>query len=337
MNVSAEEIMRKAVEAGEGMDHYYTLSESKVYQGNALIEHSILKEYVANGKRKTITHDQLAGKDKRTEALNDGTKTIIYDKYNHRAFEMEITAEEDAESHDSKGKMNGMLGITKYSHALELIGEEKILDFDTFHIEAKAKVSDHVFGDTALWVDQKTGFIIKMISEAGGIRTELEYKEIDLSPVFAADTFALNIPDDVEIKDLESFAPDTVTLAEAEEILQQAFYLFPENEFDLKDIEMHHIDGIITRNELNLTYYSKADMPMFYLSIFHSPEEMEIEKADVEIRGKKADYERVVNSITWDEEGLRYSIIMIGSEVEKNEMIERAESMVLSSDLNKHP
>ena len=43
MNVSAEEIMRKAVEAGEGMDHYYTLSESKVYQGNALIEHSILK------------------------------------------------------------------------------------------------------------------------------------------------------------------------------------------------------------------------------------------------------------------------------------------------------
>ncbi|MEK4304358.1 hypothetical protein [Oceanobacillus sp. FSL K6-0251] len=76
---------------------------------------------------------------------------------------------------------------------------------------------------------------------------------------------------------------------------------------------------------------------MFYLSIFHSPEGMEIEKADVEIRGRKAAYEKVVNSITWDEEGLRYSIIMIGSEVEKNEMIERTESMVLNSDLNKQP
>ncbi|GAA0344533.1 outer membrane lipoprotein carrier protein LolA [Oceanobacillus oncorhynchi subsp. oncorhynchi] len=337
MNISAEEIMRKAVEAGEGMDHYYTLSESKVYQGTELMEHSILEEYVGNGKRKTITHDQLAGEDKRTETLNDGNKTIIYDKYNRSAFEMDITADGDVESYDSTGEMNGMLGITKNTHELEIIGEEKILDFDTFHIEAKAKVSDHVFGDTALWVDQKTGFIIKMISEAGGIRTELEYKEIDLSPVFAADTFTLNIPDDVEIKDLESFAPDTVTLAEAEEILKQSFYLFPEDEFILKDIEMHHIDGIITRDELNLTYYSKADIPMFSLSIFHSPEGMEIEKADVEIRGRKAAYEKVVNSITWDEEGLRYSIIMIGSEVEKNEMVEKAESMVLSSDLNKHP
>ncbi|MEF3327555.1 hypothetical protein [Oceanobacillus oncorhynchi] len=337
MNISAEEIMRKAVEAGEGMDHYYTLSESKVYQGTELMEHSILEEYVANGKRKTITHDQLEGEDKRTEALNDGAKTIIYDKYNHRAFEMDITADGDVESHDSTGKMNGMKGITKDTHALEIIGEEKILDFDTFHIEAKAKISDHVFGDTDLWVDQKTRFIIKMISEVGGIRTELDYKKIDISPVFAEDTFTLNIPDDVEIKDLEAFAPDTVTLAEAEEILKQSFYLFPEDEFILKDIEMHHIDGIITRDELNLTYYSKADMPMFYLSIFHSPEGMEIEKADVEIRGRKAAYEKVVNSITWDEEGLRYSIIMIGSEVEKNEMIERTESMVLNSDLNKQP
>ncbi|UUI41809.1 LolA family protein [Oceanobacillus oncorhynchi] len=337
MNISAEEIMRKAVEAGEGMDHYYTLSESKVYQGTELMEHSILEEYVANGKRKTITHDQLEGEDKRTEALNDGAKTIIYDKYNHRAFEMDITADGDVESHDSTGKMNGMMGITKDTHALEIIGEEKILDFDTFHIEAKAKISDHVFGDTDLWVDQKTRFIIKMISEVGGIRTELDYKKIDISPVFAEDTFTLNIPDDVEIKDLEAFAPDTVTLAEAEEILKQSFYLFPEDEFILKDIEMHHIDGIITRDELNLTYYSKADMPMFYLSIFHSPEGMEIEKADVEIRGRKAAYEKVVNSITWDEEGLRYSIIMIGSEVEKNEMIERTESMVLNSDLNKQP
>lgn len=337
MNISAEEIMRKAVEAGEGMDHYYTLSESKVYQGTELMEHSILEEYVANGKRKTITHDQLEGEDKRTEALNDGAKTIIYDKYNHRAFEMDITADGDVESHDSTGKMNGMMGITKDTHALEIIGEEKILDFDTFHIEAKAKISDHVFGDTDLWVDQKTRFIIKMISEVGGIRTELDYKKIDISPVFAEDTFTLNIPDDVEIKDLEAFAPDTVTLAEAEEILKQSFYLFPEDEFILKDIEMHHIDGIITRDELNLTYYSKADMPMFYLSIFHSPEGMEIEKADVEIRGRKAAYEKVVNSITWDEERLRYSIIMIGSEVEKNEMIERTESMVLNLDLNKQP
>ncbi|MEK4304357.1 LolA family protein [Oceanobacillus sp. FSL K6-0251] len=249
MNISAEEIMRKAVEAGEGMDHYYTLSESKVYQGTELMEHSILEEYVANGKRKTITHDQLEGEDKRTEVLNDGAKTIIYDKYNHRAFEMDITADGDVESHDSTGKMNGMMGITKDTHALEIIGEEKILDFDTFHIEAKAKISDHVFGDTDLWVDQKTRFIIKMISEVGGIRTELDYKKIDISPVFAEDTFTLNIPDDVEIKDLEAFAPDTVTLAEAEEILKQSFYLFPEDEFILKDIEMHHIDGIITRDE----------------------------------------------------------------------------------------
>ncbi|MFD1412358.1 LolA family protein [Oceanobacillus jeddahense] len=336
MKLTAEELVSKAVEAGMGMDHYYTLSESKVYQGTELIEHSFLEEYVANEKRKTVTHDQLAAEEKSTEALNDGAKTIIYDKYNRRAFEMDITTDGDIESFDPKEKMNGMMGITKDSHELELMGEEKILDFDTFHIEAKAKTSDHVFGDTALWVDHKTGFIIKMISEADGVRTELEYKEIDLSPVFAENTFTLDIPDDVEIKDLEAFTPDTVTLAEAEESLEQAFYLFPEDEFTLKDIEMHHIEGIITRDELNLTYYSKADMPMFYLSIFRSPEGMEIEKADMEIRGKKAAYEKVVNSITWDEEDLRYSIIMIGSGMEKGEMIKKAESMVLSSDLNRH-
>ncbi|GIO21474.1 hypothetical protein [Oceanobacillus sp. J11TS1] len=53
MNVAAKEIMRKAVEAGKGMD-YYTLSESKVYQGKELMEHSILENTLQMAKEKQL-------------------------------------------------------------------------------------------------------------------------------------------------------------------------------------------------------------------------------------------------------------------------------------------
>ncbi|WP_339285708.1 hypothetical protein [Oceanobacillus sp. FSL K6-3682] len=335
MNISAEEIMRKAAELGKGIENYYTLSESKVYKGKELIEHSILEEYVANGKRKIVTNDQLLGEDAKSEAWNDGEKVIIYDKHNGRAFKLDIAEDENIQSLDPKEKINNVMGIMNGSHEFTFIGEETILDFDTVQIDAKAKTSNHLFGDTVLWVDKKTGFIIKMISNNGGVQTEMQYKEIDFSPEFPEDAFTLNIPEGVEIKDLEAYAPDTVTLEGAEEILEQSFYLFSEKEFNLKDVEIHHIEGEITRDELNLTYYSKEDAPMFYLTIFHSPEGMKIEKADLKIRGKQAKYEKIVNSITWDEDGLRYAIILINPDIEKEEIIKKAESMVLSSNLNR--
>lgn len=334
MNISAEEIMGKAVEVGSGRDKYYTLSESKVYKGKELIEHSTLEEYVSYGKRKIVTTDRILGEDANSEAWNDGEKIIIYDKHNQRAFKMDTAENENIQSLDSKEKINNVMGIMNGSHELTIIGEEKILDFDTVHIDAKAKTSDHLFGDTVLWVDKKTGFIIKTISNNGSIQTEMQYKEINFSPEFPEDAFTLNIPEDVEIQNLEAYAPDIVTLEEAEEILEQSFYLFSEKEFNLKDVEIHRIEGEITRDELNLTYYSKEDAPMFYLTIFHSPEGMKIEKADLKIRGKQAKYEKIVNSITWDEGGLRYAIIMISPDIKTEIMIKKAESMVLSSDLN---
>ncbi|QGS68244.1 hypothetical protein CV093_05335 [Oceanobacillus sp. 143] len=74
---------------------------------------------------------------------------------------------------------------------------------------------------------------------------------------------------------------------------------------------------------------------MFFLSIFPTPaeEDMEIKPGEMKVRDNNAEYEEQINSIMWDEDGLRYSIIITNPDITIEEVIELTEKMVLSSDL----
>ncbi|MFC4025260.1 outer membrane lipoprotein carrier protein LolA [Oceanobacillus longus] len=328
---SAEEIIHNAIESEKDVNTYQGKAEMKMYEGEEMTQHTILEEYVEGEKRKIVTNDPLL--EEEVEVLNDGTTMYMYDKTNNQASEMDMTELGDFASLSPKDQFKGMMEMMKDSHTYEVVGDEKVLDYDTYHIQVKAKEADNLLGDMELWVDQKTWFVVKLVSETGDTRTEFAYTELDFSPEFADETFTLDIPDDVEIANLEeSFAPDAVTLEEAEEALGQPFLVFPEEEFILSSMQMYDFSAGLDRHELELMYSSKEDIPMFSLSIFPTPDDMPVEADDLEIRGNAAEYEEMINSIHWDEDGLRYMILITNPDVEQEEVVKSTENMISSSE-----
>lgn len=331
VEVSAEEIIHNAIESEKEVINYLGKADMKFFEGEELTEHILLEEYVADEKKKVVTIDQLLKQ--RVEVLNDGETMLMYDETNEQALEMDVTEFGDLAGLSPKEQFKTLMESMQDSHTYKIIGEEKVLDFDTYHIEVKAKEADNLLGDIEVWVDQKTWFVVKTISETGDTRTELEYTELDFSPKFAKDTFTLDTPDNIEITDLaKDFGPDTVTVEEAETALGQAFLMFSEETIDLASVQMYGYSSELNRSEVELMYHSKDGIPMFSLSIFPTPEGMGIEETDLEIRGNAAEYEEVTDSILWDEDGLRYSIVLANPDADIDEVAEWTENMILSSE-----
>lgn len=331
MEVSAEEIIHNAIESEKEVMNYLGKAEMKMFEGEEMTEYILLEEYVADAKRKVVTIDQLLKQE--IEVLNDGETMIMYDEANGQAHEMDVTEFGDLASLSPKEQFKTMMESMDDSHTYEIVDEEKVLDYDTYHIEMKANEADNLLGDMEVWVDQKTWFVVKIVSETGDIRTELEYTELDFSPKFAEDTFTLDIPDDIEIINLaEDFGPDTVTVEEAETALGQAFLMFSEEDIDLASVQMYSYSSELDRSEVELMYHSQEDIPMFSLSVFPTPEGIEVEEADIEIRGNAAEHEEMIDSILWDEDGLRYSIVIANPDVDIDEVVKWTENMILSSE-----
>jgi outer membrane lipoprotein-sorting protein len=334
MNVSAEEIIHNALESEEELNSYYGKSEMKLYEGGELTDHAILEEYIADGKAKIITNGQL--NNEVMEVLNDGEQMLMYDKANKEATSMDMSGMVDIGSVSPKEQFKLMVDSMKDSHSYEVIGEEKVLDFDTYHIKLKANKTDNLFGDFELWVDKKSWFVVKFISETGEMRTEFEYTDLDLSPDFDESTFTIDIPDDIEITSLEDdFGPDTVTLEEAEKALGQPFYVFSEDEVQLSSVQMYDLTKELGRYEVELIFSSNEGIPLFTMSVFPTNEGTEIEEGSLEIRGNKAEFEEIINGIFWDEQGMRYSLLITNPDIDQEDIMKWAENMVLSSEMNK--
>lgn len=334
MNVSAEEIIHNAIESEKDVDTYYGESKMKITEGEDVIEEATMKEYVGkDGKRKITTESKL--NEQTTETLNDGEKLIVYEEGKDNAYEMDLS-EVDTGTMSPKEQIQTMLKSMENSHEYELVGEEKVLDLDTYHIKLTAKEKDNLFGDMELWIDQKTWFVVKTISETGDDKMEVEYTKLDFSPKFDDTTFTIDIPDGVEISSMEdNFAPKSVTLEEVEETFGQPFLIIPDGEdIQLNTIEMNDLTESIGRYEADLEYTSSEDVPMFFLTIFPTPEgdDMEITSDKHQIRGNNALIDEEISNIAWDEDGLRYSIIATNPDMSIEDMIALTEKMTLSTD-----
>ncbi|RDW20290.1 hypothetical protein CWR48_06265 [Oceanobacillus arenosus] len=334
MNASAEEVIQNVIESDKDMNDYYGEMEMKMFDGEDLIDHVNTQEYVSKeGKRKILTKDQL--NDNEIVALNDGEKMIMYDKGKEEAFEMNVSDIDISASMNPKEQFKMMIESMEQTHEYEIAGEEKVLGYNTYHIKVNAKQEDSLLGDMELWVDQKTWFILKITSETGNSRMDFEYTKLDLSPEFKENVFTIDIPDQINIESIdENLAPDTVTIEEAENALGKPFLVFSDDEVKLNNIQMYDFTKELERYELEMEYTTNDDVPMFFLSIFPAPEEedIEIKPGEMKVRDNNAEYEEQINSIMWDEDGLRYSIIITNPDITIEEVIELTENMVWNSD-----
>ena len=307
LKVSADEIMQNAIESEKEITEYYGKAEIKTYEGKELIEHTLIEEHASGKQKKVTVNEQLL--EQEIVSLSDGTTSITYDVTNQLAYEMDVSEFGDLAGLNPKEQVKLLLEAMNDSHTYEVVGEEKVLYFDTYHVQLKTNADDSLIGDMELWVDQKTWFIVKLKSKVGDIRSEMSYVELDFSPKFAEDTFTIDIPEGIELTNLnEEFAPDVVTLEEAEEALGQPFLTFSNDDLELTSIQMYDLGG---EYQLELEYNHADGTPMATLTIFPAFEEMDTETGefDLEIRGNYAEYEEMLNAYFWDEDGLSYTLM----------------------------
>jgi len=329
MKESAGNIIRNALKSEKTVKSYYGESEIKVYQGDELIENSIMTEYVSDdGNRKIISKDKISRQE--TAAFNDGSKIIFYNKTLGEAYETEMGMTDMLRLSDPREQLKMMLDMTEDSHECFFVGEEPFLDLDTYHLKLKQKEDDSLFGDVDLWVEQKSSFIVKMTMESAASKIEMEYKEINFSPTFAEGIFSVNIPENIEISSLEkTMEPAEVSLREAAETLGQNFLKFSEDDMKLVKVTLLDYRQSIGRFEVELEYETLEGTPLLSMSVFPTPEGpgMGLGRKNITVRGKKAKFEKMINGITWDEDGLRYSVIMHNPDVPIEDMISMAANM----------
>ncbi len=332
MAASSEDIIANVLDSENKFEAYYGKAVMKHYEGKELMGEMELEEFAGkDGKRKIITTDKLKG-DATAYSVNDGKEILSYEEGSDVAHRLDLVMDENTATMTQKEQLTMLFDGIKETHTIEIAEEKKILDFDTYHLKATAKSKDAILGDMEFWVDQKTWFVLKSITIAGDIRSEIEYTEIQFSPNFTEETFTLDLPENVEVKDLESeFQSQTGSVEEAAKALGEPFLLFHDSAAELESVEWYELKGEINRTEVNILY-KKENIPSFMLTVFPTPEEpgMEIQEGDYKVRGQNAEYMKEIKSISWDENGLRYSIMIQHPDLTIEEVVQLAENMELS-------
>lgn len=328
---SSEEIVTNMLEAEDDIFSYYGKSTIDVYTGEEHTENITMEEYVNDkGEKKVITtnhHDN----DLKTFTYNTGKQLITYDEKTNTAQSIDFASTESPMFNESpKDQIALTLDIIDETHTTEIIGEETIQGYDTYHIKATSNKKNNLLGDIEIWVDKKSWFVLKTITNSGDIRSVIEYKELDLSPSFKNETFKVDIPSDVEITPLDSENNvKTGTLDEAIKALGKAFLIFKDDELTIEKIEWYELKGELNRTEVTI-YYEKDAVPMFSVSVFPTPPEADLalEESKKTVRGQQAEYMEEITSLSWDENGLRYNIMIANPSLSVDDIIKKAETMI---------
>ncbi|WDH96900.1 DUF2092 domain-containing protein [Paenibacillus urinalis] len=326
---TGEEMVEKAIQVSNKPVSYYAEGEMTLFEGEKKTESMTIKEWYnadnGNNRNEIVTPD--TGK---SISVNDGQQVTVYEEGGNTAYTME-SLENEAMQSSPKDKVLSQLERMRSTHAIETVGKEKWLDQDVYHIKATPsdKDANSLIGSQEYWVNAKDWMVVKSKVTSGDITTEFAYTLLDKSPKFTPDTFKLNIPEDAEIIALDNMGPQTITIEEAREAIGQSFLQMPAEGFDQVFVEMYEASGELDRNEVSINYLVDGKTPLS-LSIFKSPGD-DVQDGEfgekVTVRGQKGDYMKEINIISWDEEGLRYSLMadQQGAQTEIDQLLEWAE------------
>ncbi|SDL86951.1 LolA family protein [Sediminibacillus halophilus] len=331
VSVSSEEIFTKMLAESEEPLAYYGEGRVSIKDGET-VEKTTFEEYAGrNGQRKVITEEPATSK--RSIAILDGESMTMYEEGSKSAQRMDLSSGELPAALTQKEQLLSMLEVVKDTHDTELVSEDTILDMETYHLKLTSK-EDGLLGDMDIWVEQGNWFIVKMKQKNADIETSVEYTKLDLEPGFPDDTFLVDLPEDVEVSDLEEGMAVPASLEEAEQALGTEFLLVDDEKQDLDRIEMDKIGGEINRTEVTF-YYLQDGVPSFSISVFPTPEGegMSLGDGKLKVRGKDAEKMDEIRGISWDEQGLRYSLLMEHPDMTTEEVLQLTETMKMRSEM----
>lgn len=332
---SPEQVINNALEETAGIGAYYAESERVVSEKNEEIEHARMKEWRTDDGKIRIEMENEDGSDK-VIVVNDGETLILHEVDKKQASMIDDPEVLNLNMPSPKERANQLLKMVGDTHEISIEDEEKIAGRETYKLLAKTNGDNTLIGDLELWVDKENWMVLKTSGKAGDIESETVYTKIDFKPELSNDLFLLNLPEDVDLQNLEDLVDTTeISLEEVASNIGKSFFYFPEVDgIEITTIELDELRGEIERNEVNINY-TKEGAQLFSLSVFESPEEMDdvgLEipgETTIDIRGKEGMKMEAgdFRLLSWQEEGVSYSIILYDRDLTFEELLEMTVEM----------
>ncbi|CAH1213007.1 hypothetical protein [Paenibacillus sp. JJ-223] len=312
LGLSGDEMIEKVVAAETKPASYYAEGEMKIWSDDKLNHTMHIKEWVdgETGRKRTETEENGHV----SYAVNNGTEITIYEKETGTAYSMDVSAMGQQPEQTQKQMLVDQLERLRDSHDVDMMGQEKLQGQDVIHIKLTPKEEGTLSISSEYWVDPKTWMIVKVISTYGDEKSEMVYDPIQYDPEFSENTFVIDIPKEVDVKDLNDLTQNSeVSLEEAEQALGQPFLQDMNGELELSRIEMTSLGGELSRDEVTL-YYVNNDKVEVSMTVFKAPDEdgddtLLPDESEVEVRDTEGSYMKSIRNISWTENGLRYSIM----------------------------
>lgn len=329
---SSQEVIAQALQETEAISSYYAEYTLDMGEVGGLAK---VKEWYKDGKRR-IEMTTEGGENNIT--VYDGVQTISLDVVQNQVMKMELPEEqlEGLNSQSPKEQAEMTLNMVKDTHTISIANEEKIAGRDTYHIVAKPKKADTLFGDLDIWIDKKTWQTLKMTTISFGNKMTTEYTKMDTNTKIDDTQFTLDIPEDATIEEvnLEDNLPKEVSLDVLKEKLGK-FLMVPEAD-GLQVIKIEDM-RVEERPEFAITY-AKSDQPAFSVSVFKivsnyssfGGDQTLVEK-ELMVRGNQGKLIEQGNfrSISWPEKGYQYNFIAENPDISVEDLLAYAEKMMI--------
>lgn len=317
---SPQEILNQAMEETSELSSYYAEYKMKVDNEGSFTA----KEWQHNGK---VRIEMLESTNEESITVNNGKTVTLYNKTLNSGSTYSVT--DDAEGFvrpTLKEQAMQTLELVKDTHNITVGDSKKIAGRDTYHLIAKAKEKGSLIGDVEVWIDKKTWMTLKTVSITEDMKLTMEYTKFEPTAKIEDDLFKLDLPKDATIENLDTTISSAITAREAKNMLGDFLYVPESTGYELLTIE----DMLVPEtNEIALTYV-KDGAPAFTLSIFSPTDAVQFAAdSDVTVHGQPAEKtdEQFFKSIQWDEDGLRYCIMLEDEELTFDEVFALTEHM----------
>lgn len=331
---SPQQVIENALQETEQLATYY--GEYKMISSlDNTEEIGTVKEWVQDGQRRIEMVTSSENSEQETLLVNDGSTMYMYDKTANSVMTYPLGDEMNNLGIQSPREQAEMLlEMVKDSHDITIEGEEKIADHVAYHIVAKPKNDTSIIGDLELWVDKKTWVTLKSISTSGSSTFTQEYTKIDYDAKMDTDTFIFEAPTDAIIEEIDTSAYMPVAIKE-DEIKQTlgAFYKPTSTDLQLTEVTVTGKDE--PRPEYSFEY-ERNQIPALSFTVFKQTEKYAelgntVEEKEQIIRGQKGSKMEMndFRLLSWDEDGLSYSIILLDPELTFEQTLTYLEEMTL--------
>lgn len=321
--LTPDKIVDKLLNEADKNPAYYAESKVAVYIEDKLQMSSQMKEWrdSTNTNAKVEVADSTG---KKSTSWKTREKFITYEEGAPTA--LEVNLEDELTGLDQREALIKQIEQIQKTHDFQNIGTEKILGRDAHHLLAKPKQNQKsIFGEMELWIDQESWITTKSIVQSGNTKSISEYTKLEISPKWPADLFQAKLPANVTIQKIDSSTnPEkTITPEEAEKILGKKVLALPKP-YQLEKVTALELKGELNRTEVSYMYL-KDGIPALTLTVFPTPGgpivDIDLGEEKITVRGKEGSYMESIKNILWDENGLRYGIIITHPDLKKEEVL----------------